>query len=160
MERPTYGYLILSLDSLISCLIFLLVPHGISPVVWTIGMWIALRLVVLAGIKGIGVSSFEQYLCNDFAISQAINWAFPGRLAILALGTQISDLLAFAVYYYAPMQSKLVEEYLVYGIAGWFVLKGFVLLGIFTYKFCKDIQHAKKMDQYLEQDRSVYEQLL
>ena len=149
MERPTYGYLILSLDSLISCLIFvifLLVPHGISPVVWTFGMWTALRLLILAA------TAAAIFMVNI----NTVDWAFPGRMAILALATTVSDFLAFAVYYYAPLQSILVEEYLVYGVASWFVLKGLVLLGIAIYKTCKDIKRSEKMDQ----DRSVYEQLL
>ena len=146
MERPTYGYLILSLDSFISCLIFLLIPHGISPVVWTFGMWTALRLLAATA------TAIAIFMVNI----NTVDWAFPGRMAILALATTVSDFLAFAVYYYAPLQSILVEEYLVYGVASWFVLKGLVLLGIAIYKTCKDIKRSEKMDQ----DRSVYEQLL
>ena len=140
MERPTYGYLILSLDSFISCLIF---PMA---VVWTFGMWTALRLLALAA------TAAAIFMVNI----NTVDWAFPGRMAILALATTVSDFLAFAVYYYAPLQSILVEEYLVYGVASWFVLKGLVLLGIAIYKTCKDIKRSEKMDQ----DRSVYEQLL
>ena len=148
MERPTstyQGYFILSLDSSISCLIFLQSQNGIfSPVVWTIGMWIALRLMVLAGIE-------ITATCTKRDIT--IAWAFPGLMAILALAIQISDFLAFAIFYYAPLNSTLVEEYMPTGIVFWLWVKTLVL---FSFGISKCSQEQEKM----EQDRSAYEQLL
>ena len=152
MERhSTYqyqGYFILSLDSSISCLIFLQSQNGIvSPVVWTIGMWIALRLMVLAGIQ-------ITATCTKRDIT--IAWAFPGLMAILALTIQISDFLAFAIFYYAPLDSSLVEEYMPTGIVLWLWMKT-ILMFCFGVNKCHEEQ--EKM-QKMEEDRSAYEPLL
>ena len=152
-KTPTYGYgyLILSLDSLISCLFFVFIAkvlsayaHGIGPMVCTIGIWIALRLMVLAGIE-------ITATCTKRDIT--IAWAFPGLMAILALAIQISDFLAFAIFYYAPLNSELVEEYMPTGIVFWLWVKTLVL---FSFGISKCSQEQEKM----EQDRSAYEQLL
>ena len=137
-----YGYLILSLDSLISCLFFVLiakvlsayVAHGIGPMVCTIGIWIALRLMVSVGVEAIDI-------CQDMENGITMIRAFPGRLAILCMVSQVYDFLAIAIFDYAP----LVEDYKIYGMACWFALKGVVWLGIAIYKICRD-----------NQDRNVY----
>ena len=143
-KTPTYGYgyLILSLDSLISCLLVfslfiakVLSAHGIGPMVCTIGMWIALRLMVSVGVEAIDI-------CQDMENGITMIRAFPGRLAILCMASQVYDLLAIAIFDYAP----LVEDYKIYGMACWFVLKGVVWLGIAKYKICRG-----------NQDRNVYE---
>ena len=67
---------------------------------------------------------------------------WPGRLAILSMASQVYDFLAIVILDYAP----LVEDYKIYGMACWFVLKGVVRLGIAIYKICRD-----------NQDRNVYE---
>ena len=85
-KTPTYGYgyLILSLDSLISCLFFVFiakvlsayVAHGIGPMVCTIGIWIALRLMGSVGVEAIDI-------CQDMENGITMISAFPGRLASL-----------------------------------------------------------------------------
>ena len=148
-KTPTYGYgyLILSLDSLISCLFFVFIAkvlsayaHGIGPMVCTIGIWIALRLMGSVGVEAIDI-------CQDMENGITMISAFPGRLAILCMASQVYDFLAIVILDYAP----LVEDYKIYGMACWFALKGVVWLGIAIYKICKDNQLSKK---------NVYEQLV
>ena len=149
MDRPVViGCLILALDSFLSCGIFLSHFHGTNHI-WIIRIWMPLRLLQILWIK-------------LFAICQGIDLfkAFRGCLVILAIVTQLFDLLALAIYVclriYDPEKYALIEDYLAFGIQWWFDLKGFAWLIAAIYKSFQTPPAKIEVDQ----DRSVYEQLL
>ena len=151
MESPKIlGCLILALDSLLNCGIFLSFFHGPNQAM-ILGIWLALRLVELIWIQLF--AWFRQI---------SIVKAFRGRFAALAVGTQVLDFVALLTYYSLPealtTQKALSEDYLAIGIQVWFDVKGILWLVTAIYE---SFQKTEKVEvEPAEQDRSVYERLL
>ena len=133
-RRSTIGLTILTVDSFILLLIYLLSnfifiwihPTGI---IW---IWFSLRIIPLLVIKAI------SSICHEINIS--ISWAFPGRYLIIAWCIQILDFIVLATYtfitVYALDDPKTSMAIFPLPVFMFFFLQFMALLGIATYKGC------------------------
>ena len=99
-RRSTIGLTILTVDSFILLLIFILSnfifiwihPTGI---IW---IWLSLRIIPLLVIKAI------SSICHEINIS--ISWVFPGRYLIIAWCIQILDFIVLAIYIFITVYAR------------------------------------------------------
>ena len=131
-RRSTIGLTILTVDSFILLLIFILSnfifiwihPTGI---IW---IWLSLRIIPLLVIKAI------SSICHEINIS--ISWAFPGRYLIIAWCIQILDFIVLAIYIFITVYARDDPKTPMYllPLFMFLLLQFMALLGIATYKGC------------------------